>query len=133
MSTSTLWLDENKTIFYFSVTGQFSRSEARRSFMDIQNHVNSVDHKVDIIIDCLNSKHGPKGMLALVQSHLSQIRYRDIYLVGFPTLPRMIAETLNCIPGVFDQEPIFVDTLEDALERLNILVPIQLAMMDQIG
>ena len=128
MATSILWLDENKTLLYFSVIGQFSRSEARDGFIKLQKHVESVEHEVDIIIDRHSSTHVPKGMLALAYSHLSRIKCHHVYLVGFPALPRMIAETLSSLPGIFDREPIFVSTVDEVLEKLAIISPNQVEM-----
>lgn len=123
MSLDFYWVNPEKSILLIQITNEFSTEEARLAMQEVLvQSADSVD-SIELIIDRQQLTGVPKNMLSLVNSLVPKMNYSRMIMVGFPTLPRMIAETLSHVPRVFKSPPIFVDTLEEAYSILNITTP----------
>lgn len=123
MIATITWVNTEKTVLLLQVSGAITVKEVRSTLKNTQAEIAEVDHAVDLIIDGQQAKNVPPRMFSVMRSHLTKLAYRQLILVGLPMLPRMLLETLTRISGIFKQPPIFVDTLEEAYQRLDVTIP----------
>lgn len=118
------WANTARTALYIQAPPTISDKDRKEILREIHIMLVLVDHPVDLIVDRRNAIGVPRKMLISMQRVVSNQNFHRIVFIGFSMLPKMLVETLTRLPGVFSSDPIFVDTLTEACEKLGITDPI---------
>ena len=118
------WANTSKTAIYIEAPEVIAEQDIPNIITRINQLVKSTDSQLDLIIDRSKTTNVPRKMLIVMGKVISKNNYRQIVLIGFAMLPKMLVETLTRLPGVFQSDPIFVDTLAEAYDKLGITDPV---------
>jgi len=114
------WANTGKTALYIQAPQTISDQDAKAIVFAVNAMSATVDHPLDLIVDRRKTLNVPRKMLISMQRVVSNRSFERVVFIGFSMLPKMLVETLTRLPGVFESDPIFVDTLEEAYEKLGI-------------
>ena len=118
------WANTSKTAIYIEAPEVIAEQDIPNIITRINQLVKSTDSQLDLIIDRSKTTNVPRKMLIVMGKVISKNNYRQIVLIGFAMLPKMLVETLTRLAGVFQSDPIFVDTLAEAYDKLGITDPV---------
>jgi hypothetical protein len=63
MSVTVRWHDDQKRIIYYEFVGKWTWDEFEPAYTETLHMMDSVDHKIDFILDMLNIDHIPSGAI----------------------------------------------------------------------
>lgn len=118
------WVDTDKTALYIQAPQTISDDDVKAILRQITTMTRTVDHPVTLIIDRRKTVNVPRKTMISMRKVVANHPWQHIVLIGFSMLPKMLVETLTRLPGVFSTDPIFVESLEEAYETLDITDPI---------
>ncbi len=122
MTVQTSWDDNEKTIVHVDFIGHWTWQEAHQAIDTMIALIESVDHRVHIIIDMHGGSHVPPLAFGEVRSLLSKRHPRAgvTVILGanfmLASLWKTMAQTYGRLIG--NNRYIFADTLEEALARI---------------
>ena len=118
------WADTDKTALYIQAPQTISDDEVKTILRHITAMTRTVEHPIALIIDRRKTLNVPRKTMISMRKVIANHSWEQVVLIGFSMLPKMLVETLTHLPGIFSTDPIFVDTLQEAYEILDITDPV---------
>ncbi|RMG89168.1 MAG: hypothetical protein D6712_02255 [Chloroflexi bacterium] len=117
------WLDDNHTIVYIKVLGDWSWEEAHEAISKQVEMAKTVSHGVHVILDFNNQPTLPNGFGVHHIRELMTFKAPNELLTVFIGAPRLLSSLLNLIRRVYGLRNIFdmlrfTDNLEEALQEI---------------
>ena len=123
MAMTVVWDDDARTIVRYDVEGSWTWDDYQDSLVELNSLLDTVDHKVDVIINIRSGKWIPEDVFNRFNHDMRQ-RHPNIgrlqVFVGAGMLIQILVASFMRIYGrAVDIEFLFADTLEEARQLIH--------------
>jgi len=117
MTITTRWVDEEQTIATYELVGRWTWEEMTVAIKEMYAMLDSVPHKVDIIIDLSQSpSEPPRGMLAHLRNGTMEARnnWNSGVFVGVSPFVRVLLNTFRRVEPRLAKRYAVANTVDEA-------------------